>query len=162
MKQSSNPRESHDRDRRRVSAGLLSMAAAFAATRAGAAEPARDIVQPPVPTPEAFMARAEAMRQQAADSGDQAYGAVVVKAGRIVGEGPSQVVSHQDPTAHAEVEAIRDAARRLGTRDLSDCELYATSRPCPMCATAAYWARIARVYVGADIKDTGPPRYGGC
>ncbi len=108
------------------------------------------------------MARAQEMRELAVRSGDQGFGAVVVKGGRIVGQAPSRVITGNDPTAHAETEAIRDAARRLGTNDLAGAELYATSRPCPMCETAAYWARIARIYVGAEIAEAGPPRYGGC
>jgi tRNA(Arg) A34 adenosine deaminase TadA len=71
---------------------------------------------------------------------------------------PSRVVSRSDPTAHAEMEAIRDAARRLGTRHLGNCVIYASSRPCPMCEAAAYWAGISRLYHGADITDAGPPR----
>ncbi len=157
-----NSRDGHDRTRRRVSAGLLGVAAAFAATPVRAAERAKDIAQPPEASPETFMARAEAMRRHAVESGDQAYGAIVVKDGRIVGEGPSQVVVNGDPTAHAEMEAVRDAARRLGSRDLAGCVMYTTATPCPMCATAAYWANLARVYVGPEIRDAGPPRYGGC
>jgi tRNA(Arg) A34 adenosine deaminase TadA len=108
----------------------------------------------------AFMARAFALRDQASAAGDQAYGAVVVRDGRIVGEGQSRVVTATDPTAHAEVEAIRDAARRLGTRNLSGCVLYASSRPCPMCQAAAYWAGIGRTYVGSENSDGGAPRLG--
>lgn len=109
-----------------------------------------------------FMRQAEAMRALALQRGDQGFGAVVVKDGAIVGEGPSEVVTRGDPTAHAEMQAIRDAARRLGTRDLFGCVLYATFTPCPMCATAAHWARISTVFVGAAIANTGAPRYGGC
>jgi tRNA(Arg) A34 adenosine deaminase TadA len=83
---------------------------------------------------------------------------VVVRAGRIVGEGVSAVNTAPDPTAHAEMQAIRDAARRLRTRDLSECELYGTSRACPMCQAAAYWAGIARLWFGAAIVDGGAPR----
>jgi guanine deaminase len=91
-------------------------------------------------------------------AGDQAYGAVVVKDGRVVGEGVSAVVTRNDPTAHAEIEALRDASRRLGTTDLSGCELYGTSRACGMCEPAAARARIARMYHGPDGVDAGPPR----
>jgi tRNA(Arg) A34 adenosine deaminase TadA len=72
----------------------------------------------------------------------------VVKDGKIVGEAPSRVLTNQDPTAHAEMEAIRDAARKLGTRDLSGCELYGSSPACRMCEAAAYWANIARLHPG--------------
>jgi tRNA(Arg) A34 adenosine deaminase TadA len=108
------------------------------------------------------MQRANAMRQRAIDRGDQAFGAVIVKDGRIVGEGVSAVIVHQDPTAHGEMEAIRDACRRLGTRDLSGCVMYSTARPCPMCETAAYWAHIEQVYYGTEITDAGSPRYPAC
>ena len=79
-------------------------------------------------------------------AGDQPYGAVVVKDGKIVGEAPSRVVTNRDPTAHAEMEAIRDAARKLGTRDLSGCEMYGSSPACPMCRAAASFAGISRLY----------------
>lgn len=81
------------------------------------------------------------------------FGAVVVKAGRIVGRGWNRVTSANDPTAHAEVVAIRDACRRLKTFSLAGCELYASCEPCPMCLAAAYWARLRRVYYGATRRD---------
>ena len=110
----------------------------------------------------AFMSRAESMKQLAVEAGDQPYGAIIVKDGEIVGEGPSRVVTHGDPTAHAEIEAIRDAARRLGTRDLSGCVMYGTSRPCRMCETAAYWANLSRFVYGAGKVDGGVPTYSSC
>lgn len=82
-----------------------------------AADPPLD--QPSPAGPAAFAARALSLRDRALASGDQGFGAVVVREGRIVGEAPSRVITAKDPTAHAEMEAIRDAARRLGTRDLS-------------------------------------------
>ena len=109
-----------------------------------------------------FMARALALRKLAVERGDQPYGAVVVKESRVVGEGISAVLTTPDPTAHGEVQAIRDAARRLGTGRLTGCELYTTFRPCPMCETAAYWAGIARIYHGEAITDAGPPRFQSC
>ena len=109
-----------------------------------------------------FMDRAFEMRRVAAERGDQAFGAVVVRDGQVVGEGASAVVTAPDPTAHGEIQAIRDAARRLGTARLAGCELYTTFSPCPMCETAAYWAGIARVYHGEAITDAGPPRYPRC
>jgi tRNA(Arg) A34 adenosine deaminase TadA len=130
--------------------------------RRAAAEAREPIRQPEAPGPAAFMQRAFAMRDAAARGGDQPYGAAVVRDGRIVGEAPSRVVTAGDPTAHAEMEAIRDAARRLGTRDLSGCEIYASTRPCPMCEAAAYWAGIARIRHGADAADAGPPRLARC
>jgi tRNA(Arg) A34 adenosine deaminase TadA len=104
------------------------------------------------------MERAFEMRRRAIERGDQPYGAVVVKGDRIVGEGVSAVVTDGDPTAHAEMRAIRDAARTLGTSDLSGCEMYGTSRACPMCEAGAYWARIARMYYGMSIADAGAPK----
>jgi tRNA(Arg) A34 adenosine deaminase TadA len=105
-----------------------------------------------------FMQRAFEMRRLAVERGDQAYGAVIVRDGRIVGEGVSAVITIPDPTAHAEMQAIRDAARRLNTRNLSGCELYGTSRACPMCEAGAYWAGVARMWYGEGIVDAGAPR----
>jgi tRNA(Arg) A34 adenosine deaminase TadA len=115
------------------------------------------IVQPAAATPQAFIDRAFEMRRVAEQAGDQGYGAVVARGGLIVGQAPSGVVTRRDPTAHAEMDAIRDAARRLGTRDLSDCTLYSSSRPCPMCEAAAYWAGISRMVHGASLADAGRP-----
>ncbi|MCU0470081.1 MAG: nucleoside deaminase [Arcicella sp.] len=81
------------------------------------------------------------------------FGAVVVKDGKIVGQGHNQVTSTNDPTAHAEVVAIRDACKNLGTFQLSDCELYTSCEPCPMCLGAIYWARPARVYYANTRED---------
>ncbi len=103
------------------------------------------------------MQRAEALRDDALRTGDQAFGAVMLRDSRIVGEAPSRVVTLQDPTAHAEMEAIRDAARRLRSRDLSGCVLVSTSRPCRMCEAAAGWARIERMVHGAALTDAGRP-----
>jgi tRNA(Arg) A34 adenosine deaminase TadA len=103
------------------------------------------------------MRRARAMRDEAQRSGDQAYGAVVLRGEQIVGEAPSRVVTLADPTAHAEMEAIRDAAKRLRSRDLSGCMLVSTSRPCRMCEAAAGWARIDRMVHGDALTDAGPP-----
>jgi tRNA(Arg) A34 adenosine deaminase TadA len=83
---------------------------------------------------------------------------VVLRGEQIVGAAPSRVVTAADPTAHAEMEAIRDAARRLQTRDLSGCVLVSTSRPCRMCEAAAGWAGIARMVHGEALTDAGSPR----
>lgn len=107
---------------------------------------------------QAAMRQAMAMREEALRNGDQAYGAVVLRGGEIVGSAPSRVVTATDPTAHAEMEAIRDAARRLRTRDLSGSTLVSTSRPCRMCETAAMWAGISRMVYGELLTDGGPPR----
>jgi guanine deaminase len=81
------------------------------------------------------------------------FGAVVVKNGRVVGRGWNQVTSSNDPTAHAEMVAIRDACRRLKTFQLDDCELYTSCEPCPMCLSAMYWARLKKVYYGNTRAD---------
>ena len=81
------------------------------------------------------------------------FGAVVVRRGKIVGRGWNRVTSTNDPTAHAEVVAIRDACRRLKTFQLDDCELYTSCEPCPMCLAAIYWARFRKVYYGNTRKD---------
>lgn len=81
------------------------------------------------------------------------FGAVVYKDGKIVGKGVNRVIAKNDPTAHAEMEAIRDACINLKTYDLSGCELYATGYPCPMCMSAIIWANIKKVYYSADYTD---------
>ena len=81
------------------------------------------------------------------------FGAVVVRKGKIVGRGFNLVTSTNDPTAHAEIVAIRDACKRLKTFQLDDCELYTSCEPCPMCLSAIYWARIRNVYYGNTRKD---------
>ena len=81
------------------------------------------------------------------------FGAVVVKAGKIVGRGCNKVTSSNDPTAHAEIVAIRDACRRLKTFDLHHCELYTSCEPCPMCLSAIYWARIPKLFYGNTRQD---------
>ncbi len=81
------------------------------------------------------------------------FGAVVVRKGRVVGRGWNQVTSANDPTAHAEVVAIREACRRLKTFQLDDCDLYTSCEPCPMCLSAIYWARFRRVFYANTRKD---------
>jgi tRNA(Arg) A34 adenosine deaminase TadA len=86
------------------------------------------------------------------------FGAVVVKDDEIIAEGTNQVTSRNDPTAHAEVLAIRDACKKLGVFDLEGCEIYASCEPCPMCLGAIYWARLSRVYFAnadADASKIG-------
>ncbi len=104
------------------------------------------------------MARAFAMKRRAEAEGDQSYGAVVVLDGRIASEAPSAVVTKTDPTAHAEMQAIRDAARRIGRTSLAGADLYSSSRPCPMCEAAAFRAGIRRMIHGIALNDAGPPR----
>lgn len=98
------------------------------------------------------------MRRQAQSWGDQAYGAVLVKDGRIIGHGPSRVVRNNDPDAHAEREAIKDARARLGAEAIRGAILYSTSRPCSACEQAAAKAAIARMYFGPELVDAGVPR----
>ena len=81
------------------------------------------------------------------------FGAVVVRGGRIVGRGWNHVTSTNDPTAHAEITAIRDACQKLKTFQLEDCDLYTSCEPCPMCLSAIYWARLKSVYYGNTRKD---------
>jgi guanine deaminase len=81
------------------------------------------------------------------------FGAVIVREGGVVGRGHNHVVENTDPTAHAEIIAIRNACESLGRFDLSDCELYTTCEPCPMCYAAAWWARIHTIYYGCDRHD---------
>ena len=158
----------HDKNRRMFMKRVMCAVAGTAAgtllsvRRTIAGEKRPEIKQPVKADKQHLMKRAFAMRRKAVQSGDQPFGAVIVKNGRIVGEGPSRVITNQDPTAHGEMEAIRDACRRLGTRNLSGCELYTSFRPCPMCETASYWANLSRIYHGAEITDAGAPRYPQC
>ena len=81
------------------------------------------------------------------------FGAVVVRNGKVVGRGSNQVTSTNDPTAHAEILAIREACKRLKTFQLEDCELYTSCEPCPMCLSAIYWARLGRVFYANTRQD---------
>ena len=81
------------------------------------------------------------------------FGAVIVQGNRIVGRGCNRVTSANDPTAHAEIGAIRDACRRLKTFQLDDCELYTSCEPCPMCLAAIYWARLRHVFYANTRRD---------
>lgn len=81
------------------------------------------------------------------------FGSIIVKDGEIVGRGHNRVLSNNDPTCHGEVAAIRDAGRRLGTFDLTGCEIYTTGEPCHMCLCACMWANISKIYYGCTIAD---------
>lgn len=81
------------------------------------------------------------------------FGAVIVKDGEIISRGHNQVLKNNDPTAHAEVMAIRKACEKLGTYDLSGCEIYSSCMPCPMCMSAIIWSNIKKVYYGNTAKD---------
>ena len=101
-----------------------------------------------------FMARAIQLSLQSVQSGSGGpFGAVIVRNGDIVAEGMNQVTCRNDPTAHAEVLAIRQACSKLGTFELTDCELYSSCEPCPMCFGAVYWARLARIYYANSAAD---------
>jgi tRNA(Arg) A34 adenosine deaminase TadA len=101
-----------------------------------------------------FMRRAIDLARAGMAAGEGGpFGAVVVREGRIVGEGCNQVLARNDPTAHGEIVAIRDASRRLETFNLDGCLLYTTGQPCPMCLGAIYWARIRTVYYGFSIFE---------
>ena len=88
---------------------------------------------------------------EAGDGGP--FGSVAVKDGIVIGRGHNRVLGHHDPTAHGEVEAIRDACRRLGTHDLAGCDIYTTGEPCHMCLCACLWANIGHIYYGCTIAD---------
>lgn len=81
------------------------------------------------------------------------FGSVIVKNGEVVASGHNHVLINHDPTCHGEVDAIRKAGEKLGTHDLSGCELYTTGEPCPMCLCACMWANITKVYYGCTIAD---------
>ena len=101
-----------------------------------------------------FLRRAIALATENVTSGAGGpFAAVIVRDGRIVGEGVNTVTAGNDPTAHGEVNAIRAAAKALGTFLLSGCELYTSCEPCPMCLAAAYWARLDAIYYGACAAD---------
>ncbi len=111
-------------------------------------------------TPEEFMRRAiELSRRNMKSGAGGPFGAVVVKDGKIVGEGWNKVTSINDPTAHAEVEAIRDACKNLGTFELKDCLLYTSCEPCPMCLAATYWARIGSIFYGNTRADAAAVQF---
>ena len=106
---------------------------------------------------ETLMREALAMAQQARLADEVPVGAVVVSDGEIVGRGFNAPISRKDPSAHAEIQALRDAAQRLGNYRLTGCALYVTLEPCPMCAGAIMQARIAKLVYGA-----GDPKSGAC
>lgn len=107
------------------------------------------------PGDEAFMREAYALAKAAASEGEVPVGAVVVKDGEIVGRGYNRPIGSHDPTAHAEIVALRDAAARLGNYRLTGCELHVTLEPCAMCVGAMLHARLARVVFGASDPKTG-------
>lgn len=88
-----------------------------------------------------------------AKKGGGPFGAVIVKDGKVISKGVNKVIAKNDPTSHAEVEAIRSAAKKLKNFNLKGCELYTSCEPCPMCLSAIYWARIDKIYYGNTKKD---------
>lgn len=99
------------------------------------------------------MREAIRLARESIDSGGGPFGAIVVRDGEIIGRGSNRVTLSHDPTAHAEVGAIRDACARVGDFSLHGCELYVNCMPCPMCLGAIYWARIDRIYYAATAAD---------
>jgi len=100
-----------------------------------------------------FMRRAIALALDNIRAGGGPFGCVIVKNGRIIAEGANRVTATYDPTAHAEVVAIREACRALENFQLEGCDLYTTCEPCPMCLGAIYWARPSRVFYAAAAGD---------
>jgi tRNA(Arg) A34 adenosine deaminase TadA len=101
-----------------------------------------------------FMQRAIALALENVQSGlGGPFGALVVKDRKVIAEAANQVTSTDDPTAHAEMLAIREACKKLGTFQLAGCEIYASCEPCPMCLGAIYWSRLDRIYFAASAAD---------
>ncbi len=100
-----------------------------------------------------FMARAIELAKESVNKGGGPFGAVIVKDGEIVAEGANSVTLNNDPTAHAEVCAIRNACATLDTFNLTGCEIYSSCEPCPMCLSAIYWARLDALYYAATRSD---------
>jgi len=102
-----------------------------------------------------FMRKAIALSNQSVDKGGGPFGAVIVKNRKIIASASNQVTLNNDPTAHAEIQAIRKACKKLKTFDLSDCKLYTSCEPCPMCLSAIYWAKINQYYFANNKEDAG-------
>ena len=100
-----------------------------------------------------YMREAIRLADESVRNGGGPFGAVIVKDGEIVAGCSNSVTLHNDPTAHAEVSTIREACRKLGSFDPSDCVIYTSCEPCPMCLGAIYWARIDRIYYGNNRND---------
>ena len=92
-------------------------------------------------------------REYLVDGAGGPFGAVIVREGKIIAEGKNEVLSGNDPTAHAEIQAIRNACRHLGSFNLEGCEIYSSCEPCPMCLGAIYWSGIKKVVFAAGRKD---------
>ena len=104
-------------------------------------------------TNEELMRRAIRLAEQSVAEGGGPFGAVIAREGELIAEASNHVVPHCDPTAHAEVNCIREACRKLGTFNLEGCEIYTSCEPCPMCLGAIYWAHLDKIYYANDRKD---------
>lgn len=104
-------------------------------------------------TKEELMQRAIELSINSVRNGGGPFGAVIAREGEIIAEGSNSVTIYNDPTAHAEVTAIRKACEKLGTFDLTGCEIYTSCEPCPMCLGAIYWAHLDKIYYANDRKD---------
>jgi guanine deaminase len=102
---------------------------------------------------EAWLRRALQLAEESVDAGGRPFGSIVVRDGEVVGEGTNRVVQTGDPTWHAELAAIRAAASQLGRPELSDCELYSSGEPCPMCFSACYLAGVTSVYHCLTVSE---------
>ena len=100
-----------------------------------------------------FMKKAVDLAVENVNNGGGPFGAVIVRDGKIIATGVNRVTPNNDPTAHAEVSAIRAACEKLGTFQLDGCDIYSSCEPCPMCLGAIYWAHIDRLYYGCNQRD---------
>ena len=99
------------------------------------------------------MKRAIELSIKSVNNGGGPFGSIIVKGDKIIAEGSNKVTSNNDPTAHGEIVAIREACKKLNNFSLNQCELYSTCEPCPMCLSAIYWARIEKIYYGNTRED---------
>ena len=104
-------------------------------------------------TKEELMRKAIELSIKSVRNGGGPFGAIIARKGEIIAEGSNGVTIYNDPTAHAEVTAIRKACEKLGTFDLTGCEIYTSCEPCPMCLCAIYWAHLDKIYYANDRKD---------
>ena len=104
-------------------------------------------------TKEELMRKAIELSIESVRNGGGPFGAIIARKGEIIAEGSNGVTIYNDPTAHAEVTAIRKACEKLGTFDLTGCEIYTSCEPCPMCLGAIYWAHLDKIYYANDRKD---------
>lgn len=104
-------------------------------------------------TKEELMRKAIELSIKSVRNGGGPFGAIISRKGEIIAEGSNGVTIYNDPTAHAEVTAIRKACEKLGTFDLTGCEIYTSCEPCPMCLGAIYWAHLDKIYYANDRKD---------